>query len=134
MNWPAFAKKLLLLDNRIDDVKTKVLRRAILEDGLVDRQEVEFLLDLKHSAGSVHPDFDAFVCRVLKKLVLSAKKEVSDANARWLRKVLLVDKEVTASERHFIQELKLEAKKFGPEFRKLYDDVIGLRDTELSRN
>lgn len=134
MNWPALTKKLLLLDNRIDDVKTKLIRRAMLEDGVVDREEVEFLVDLKRSAGTVHPDFDAFVCLVLKKMILSGKKEISDANAKWLRKILFADREIGPAERHFIQDLNLEAKKVGPEFRKLHDLVIGLRDSELSRN
>ena len=47
MNWPAFCKRLLLADGRISDQETVMLKRAIMEDRVVDREELEFLIDLK---------------------------------------------------------------------------------------
>ena len=48
MDWRKFAKKLILASQKISAQETELLRRAILEDGVVDREEIEFLTELKH--------------------------------------------------------------------------------------
>lgn len=131
MNWREFAKKLLLFDNRVSDLETAMLKRAILADGKVDTQELEFLLDLKRSAGSVHPDFDVFLGRVLKKVLL-ANGEITDDDARWLRQQLLADREVTEAERQLLRDLKKAAEKTGPEFKKLYAETMANQASDFS--
>jgi hypothetical protein len=71
MDWPKLARRLLLADGRIGQTETEMLKRAILEDGVIDREEVKFLVDLKHEATSIHPEFERFLFRLLKKLVLA---------------------------------------------------------------
>lgn len=133
MDWRAFAKRLLLQDNRINDLETALLKRAILADGVVDQHELEFLLDLKRSAGSVHPDFDRFLASVLKKKVLGRDGEITDAEALWLRQNLIADHELTEAERQLVRDLKRGAKKTGPEFKKLCDFVLAAQVEEFSR-
>jgi len=132
MNWPAFAKKLLLDDGRISERETELLRRAILADGVVDKEEVAFLVDLKRSAASVHPDFDTFLFSVLEKIIL-ADGVISDEEARWLRKILFADKQTTPGEVEFVQELRRKAKSVGPEFEELYRDCTQLRESMFGR-
>src|SRR5437899_12948695 len=85
MNWREFAKKLLLADGRITEHETAMVQRAILEDHKVDREEVELLVELKREATMVDPEFDAFLLRVLKSVVM-ADGVIRDAEARWLRR------------------------------------------------
>jgi hypothetical protein len=124
MDWPAFAKKLLLDDGRINQREAELIKRAILADHKVNRTEIEFLVDLKRSASAVHPDFDRFLFEVLKRIVL-ADGVVSDLEARWLRGLILADGVISPAEAQFLRELKAEAKSTGPEFDKLYNECLG---------
>src|SRR5438067_9187578 len=108
MNWPAFAKRLLLADGRITDAETKLLRRAILEDGTIDREEVAFLITLKRSAAAVAPAFDRFLFGILKRVVL-VDGIVSDAEAAWLERHLFAGRVLVSAEAvRFLRELKAE--------------------------
>lgn len=119
MNWPDFAKRLLLADGRITDTETKLLRRAVVEDGTINREEVEFLIELKRAAVAVAPAFDRFLFAVLKRVVL-ADGAVSDAEAAWLERTLFADRLlVTDPTVRFLRELRREAKQVGPRFVKL---------------
>jgi len=103
-----------------------LLKRAILEDHKVDHEEVEFLVELKRQATMVHPEFDTFLLRVLKSVVM-ANGVITDAEARWLRKVLFADNQVVPAEAKFIEELRNEAKSFGKEFEQLWKDCTQLQ-------
>ncbi len=125
MDWPAFAKKLILADQRVGELETAILRRAVLADGKVDREEVEFLVALKREAVSVHPDFDRLLFDTLKRVGL-ADGVISDAEARWLRKTLFADRQATPAEVAFLTDLRRAAKSVSPEFEALYKDCTCL--------
>jgi len=120
MNWPDFAKRLLLADGKITDTEARLLRRAVLGDGTIDRQEVEFLIDLKRSAVAVSPSFERFLFAVLKRVVL-ADGMISDAETAWLERTLFAGR-VLVSEMtiQFLRDLKRDAARVGPRFAKLY--------------
>jgi uncharacterized tellurite resistance protein B-like protein len=130
MNRPQFAEKLLLADGRLTELETALLKRAILDDNKVDREEVEFLVELKREATRVHPDFDAFLFQVLRSVVL-ADGVISDAEARWLRKILFADNQIVRAETKFVEELRREAKQYGKEFEQLWKDCSQLQGSEL---
>jgi hypothetical protein len=120
MNWPEFAKRLLLADGKITAVETKLLRRAIVEDGVISRDEVEFLIDLKRSATAVVPAFDRFLFAVIKRLVLK-DGVISDTEAAWLERTIFGDRMlVTDMTIRFLKALRAEAKEVGPRFARLY--------------
>lgn len=125
MNWPDFAKRLLLADGRLTDVETKLLRRAVLDDGKINREEVVFLIDLKRSATAVTPAFDRFLFAVLKRVVL-ADGAVSDAEAGWLERILFADKTLVSDATvRFLRELYADARSVGPKFQRLYAKWAG---------
>ena len=124
MDWRGFAKSLLLDGGRITEREAALLRRAILADRVVDREEAEFLIDLKRSASAVHPDFDRFLYEVLKRAVLR-DGTVSDDEARWLRTFIQADRQVTPVERQFLEELRAQARSTGPEFERLCRECLG---------
>jgi hypothetical protein len=124
MNWPAFVKKLLLDNGRINQREADLLKRAILADRAVDREEAAFLVDLKRSADWVHPDFDRFLFEVLRRVVLR-DGAISDQEARWLRGLLAADGKLAPAEAHFLVDLKAQAKSTGREFEQLYHQCVG---------
>ncbi len=128
MDWPAFTRRLLLADGRISEMKAELLEQAVMEEGTVDKMEIEFLAALKREANWVHPRFDALLFRVLKRVVLR-DGTISDAEALWLRKLLYADRQVVEAECEFVKELKKEARSAGPEFDKLHHDCTQLCDT-----
>lgn len=132
MNWSEIAKRLLLDDGRITERETELLRRAVFADNVVDREEVAFLVDLKRSATTVHPEFDRFLFDVLQRIVL-ADGAISDNEARWLRQMLFADQQVTPTEVEFIERLHREAQSFGAEFESLYKDCTQLRESMIYR-
>jgi hypothetical protein len=130
MDWPNFARRLLLDDGRITDVETALLRRAMPATDRLDRDEVAFLVRLKHEATSTHPSFDEFLFHVLCRVVL-ADGFISDPEALWLRGIVLRDGHSTEAGRRFVTRLKAEAQRTGPEFDRLHDDVMRARPADL---
>ncbi len=130
MDWPGFARRLLLTDGRISDTETTMLRRAMLANEKVDRDEVAFLVRLKREAVSVHPAFDEFLFHVLRLVVL-ADGVISDAEALWLREVMMSDGHATEAERKFVTRLKAEAGRTGREFDRLHHDVMQVQDHDV---
>jgi len=133
MDWPKFAKKLLLADGRISELETDLLRRAILADKVVDREEVEFLAELKREAVTVSPEFNRFLYDVLKRVVL-VDGAITDQEARWLRRIIFSDRQVKPIEATFVEDLKREARKVGPEFEALCRECLQLDASQFSRS
>jgi hypothetical protein len=131
MNWPAFTKKLLLANGRLGETEAILLKKAILEDGSVDREEIEFLVALKREAEEVPPLFDRFVFAVLKKLVLGDGL-IEDREALWLRQIIFADKTISAEEVIFLKDLKRGATAYGKEFDRLLKDCARLGHPELA--
>lgn len=120
MDWPRFVKKLILAEGRISEMEAELLERAIDLEGSVELDEVAFLVALKREAVWVHPRYDKFLFDVLKHVLLHDGK-ISDAEANWLRKLLMADRQITETESDFVKQLAKEAKSYGPQFEKLYD-------------
>jgi hypothetical protein len=125
MDWRAYSKRLLLGSGRIDKAEAAMVRRAVLADGKVDRREVEFLLELRRDARTVHPDFTKFLYKVLKRAVLK-DGVISKGETAWLRKMIF-DAGLLAGpqERLFLTDLLRDARQAAPEFQKLLDDCGG---------
>jgi len=120
MNWPNFAKQLLLADGNISAAEARILRRAVLEDKVIDLEEVSFLIDLKRSAVACSPAFDRFLFAVMKRVVL-ADGVISDAETKWLESTLFADRVlITDMTIRFLRELKKDATRVSPRFARLY--------------
>jgi uncharacterized tellurite resistance protein B-like protein len=125
MNWMAFTKRLLLADGKISDGEAALLRRAVLAGG-VDREEVAFVVNLKHEAREVAPSFDLFLGEILKAVVMKDGR-VSDAEAEWLRSVLFFDGKLTRTEAEIVQSLHAELKMTSAGLDKLLADVLAAK-------
>lgn len=131
MNWPAFAKKLILADGHISDWKAHLIQQAVSEDRVVDLQELEFLADLKRDAVSVHRSFDEFLLRVLKKYLLAAG-DITDEQALWLRGLIFADNQTVRLEVGFVEDIRHQARSYGQEFENLHRDCTVLQRNQLS--
>ena len=121
MDWHRLARSLVLGDGVINEREALILRREMLSDRVVDRPEAEFLLELKRSARAVAPAFDQLFRQVVKKVVLR-DGAIGDAEALWLRRLLLADNKLSAEEVRLLEELRAEARSVGQEFQALCRD------------
>lgn len=123
-NWRKLATSALLADGKIDDAEAKILQKELYADGVIDREEVDFLIELRNKARKVSPAFTKLFFKAVKDNVL--KDGVIDAaEAKWLRAMLFADGKIDVDEKKFMRELKKGAKKTSPAFDKLYDDCVG---------
>jgi uncharacterized membrane protein YebE (DUF533 family) len=124
-DWQQLATAALLADGKIDDAETKVLQKQLYADGVIDKQEVKFLINLRNKAKSVSPSFTKLFFRAIKDNVLK-DGSVDSAEAKWLREMLFADGRIDADEKRFLKELKRQAKRVSPAFQKLYDECMAV--------
>jgi uncharacterized membrane protein YebE (DUF533 family) len=129
-NWRKLAVAALLADGVIDDTEVKVLRKELWADGKIDKQEVEFLIDLRNEAqkkakgGELHRSFENLFFKAIEENVL-ADGVIDAKEANWLRKMLFADGKIDANEKKFLQRIKKAATKVSPQFEALYNECMG---------
>jgi len=117
-DWKKLAKALILADGYIEEKETEIIRKELLADGVINKSEAEFLVDLRNSAPKAVAKFHTFVFEIVKKAIL-AGGDISAAEASWLQKFILADGKVDETEKAFLKDLKASAKKTCPEFEEL---------------
>lgn len=123
MDWRKLANNLALVDGRITARRAAVIADELLAEGAVDKDEAEFLVNLKRAAVSAPPEFDRLVHEVMRQVVLM-DGVISAAEAHWLRRTIFADQVVSPFERHFLEELRRAARSVSPEFEALYRDCL----------
>jgi uncharacterized tellurite resistance protein B-like protein len=128
-DWRKLTVQVLLADGVIDDTEVKILRRELWDDGKIDKEEVDFLIDLRNTAqkkakgGELSPAFENLFFKAIEDNVM-ADGVIDTKEANWLRKMLFADGKIDAREKKFLQKIKKEAKKVSPAFQTLYDDCM----------
>ncbi|MCE9566673.1 MAG: TerB family tellurite resistance protein [Planctomycetes bacterium] len=117
-DWKKLAKSLILADGYIEEKETDIIRKELLADGVINKSEAEFLIDLRNSAPKAVAKFHTFVFEVVKKAIL-ADGDISASEAAWITKFILADGKVDDMEKAFLKDLKASAKKTCPEFEEL---------------
>jgi uncharacterized tellurite resistance protein B-like protein len=123
-NWRKLAAAALLADGRIDDTETRIIRKELFADQKIDKEELEFLNELRNKAKKVASGFTKLFLDGVKNHML-ADGVIDDAEARWLRKSIFADGKVDADEVKLLKDLKRAAKKVSKEFDKLYNQCVG---------
>lgn len=123
-DWKKLAKALALADGYIEEKETEIIQREILADGVINKSEAEFLVDLRKSAPKAVAKFHQFVFEAVKKALLADGKISADETA-WLQKFLLVDGKVDELEKQFLRDLKAAANKTSPDFDALVKQFAG---------
>ena len=117
-DWKSLARDLVLADGYIERKETELIKRHILADRAVSKDEAEFLVELRRAAPKAAVEFHQFVFEVVKKAVL-ADGEITAAEAAWLKGFLIADRQADELERQLLRDLKAAAKKTSPEFDAL---------------
>ena len=117
-NWPKLAKALVLADWIVIEKGTEIIQRELLADGVINKTEAEFLIDLRNSAPQAVAKFHLFVFEVVKKALL-ADGDITVAEVAWLEKFILADGKVDNLEKNLLKELKAGARKTCAEFEAL---------------
>jgi hypothetical protein len=130
-NWRKLSVALVLADGVIDDAEVKILRKELFADGKIDRDEVDFLIELRNTAQKkakskgveLNAKFEKLFFDAVEQNVL-ADGEIDAKEAVWLRTMLFADKVIDANEKKFLGRLKKGARKTSPAFDRLYDECM----------
>jgi hypothetical protein len=128
-DWRKLAVAALLADGVIDETEVKVLRKELWADGKIDREEVDFLIELRNAAQKkakkepLNPAFEKLFFKAIEENVLQ-DGNIDDKEARWLREMLFADKKIDDNEKKFLGRLKKAAQKTSPAFEQLYEECM----------
>src|SRR5262245_51627086 len=126
-DWRKVALRLALADGVIDATEVKIIKKALWADGKIDKEEVEFLIELRNAAqkkakarkGRLSPKFEKMFFDAVKQNVLTDGR-IDASEAGWMRKMLFADGKIDLNEKKFLAALKKSAKRTSPEFDALY--------------
>lgn len=79
-DWRKLARRLALADGVIDQVEAEIIRKELLADRVIDKEELAFLFEIMRDAEDVVPSF--------RKLFRKSAKRPSWRTARFPRKKL----------------------------------------------
>ena len=128
-DWRKVALSAFLADGVIDDTEVKILKKELWADGKIDKDEVEFLIDLRNLAqkkakkGKLKSAFEKLFFKAIEQNVL-ADGSIDAEEAHWLREMLFADKKIDANEKKFLGRLKKGAKSTSPAFDTLYEECM----------
>ena len=116
-------KKSILANGKVDGHEVDLLHQILYADGVIDRKEAEFLVDLHKRVERVSPAFEKFFFTAIKQYVLN-DGAIDAEEARWLRRIIFADGRVDEREKKLLRELKGEARSICPEFEALFKDCM----------
>lgn len=124
-DWQRLTKDLLLIDGRLDDRETNLVRQLFFAGKQIDDNELEFLLALKKGATVVAPSFNQLMIDSVRQHILQ-DGAISPMKADWLRRWIVADGAVHPPEKKLLQEIKAGVKKSCPEFDALYQKCMAM--------
>ncbi len=116
MTTPTLAelKASVLEDKIIDEEEVKQIREAVYADGVIDREEADFLFELNDAtSGKNHASWTPFFVEAIGDHVLKDEKspgEIDSDEAVYLKGKIHGDGKVDATEKALLVRIKAEAK------------------------
>jgi hypothetical protein len=117
-------KKSILADGVIDKEEVKQLREVLFADGVIDKEEAEFLFELndavsgkKNDAGWSALFVEAITCFLLEDETSAG--EIDDAETQWLLAKIQGDGQIDGIELALLKNLQDKAKVFPPSLAAL---------------
>ncbi|MFQ6011458.1 MAG: TerB family tellurite resistance protein [Nitrososphaerales archaeon] len=99
----------LLEDGTIDPDEVGQIRTRLMADGIIDREEANFLFLVNERATTTCSEFDTFFVEAISSHLLEDDQspgEVDTAEASWLREQIENDGEVDANETALLRNLR----------------------------
>jgi uncharacterized tellurite resistance protein B-like protein len=122
-DWKRLCRNLILKDGSIGDKETDIITKEFLSEGVINKSEAEFLIDLRNSAARAAQKFHEFVFDIVQKALL-ADGTISAAETAWLEKFLLADGKVDELEKAFLKRMKAAARETSPAFEALMKKYV----------
>src|SRR3954470_12259517 len=103
-DWKKLALASILADGTIDETEVKILRKELYADGKIDKQELDFLIDLRNQAQKkakgqdLHPAFEKLFFEVIQNRVVN-NGVIGKDGVNLLRTVIMADKKVDEGEK-----------------------------------
>jgi hypothetical protein len=113
----------LLRDGKITSNEVAALKEYVIEDGVLDYQDIKFLVGLMKEAKSVCEEFDEVLFPAMRHVFL-ADGTIGMDEQYLLLQMLYSDGEVRDAERGFISELYREVENVTPEFQSLCETAL----------
>lgn len=110
-------KKELLADGIIDAAEVKTLEGIIFEDGVVDKEEADFLFELNNAVSGKEnaPEWKDFFVKAITSFVLDDDKsngEVDDDEAKYLYDQIKGDGQIDDVEKALLENIKAKSNNF----------------------
>ena len=110
-------KKELLADGIIDADEVKTLESVIFEDGVVDKEEADFIFELNNAvSGKANaPEWKDFFVKAITSFVKKKKKsngEIDDDEAKYLYEQIKGDGQIDDIEKALLENIKAKSANF----------------------
>lgn len=117
-------KKDILEDGIIDEDEVKTLQTVIYEDEVVDREEIDLLIDLRNNAKEACQGFVDLFFKAMQDYIL-ADGVIDEDEVKLLDAAIFADDIVDEDEKQLLKDLKKKADSACPEFDDLYNRCLG---------
>ena len=110
-------KNELLADGIIDAAEVKELEAVLYEDGVIDKDEADFLFELNNAvSGKANaPEWKDFFVKAISSFVLedeTSPGEIDDEEAKYLYDQIKGDGQIDDIEKALIENIKAKSKNF----------------------
>ena len=110
-------KKEFLADGISDAEEVKTLESVIFEDGVVDKEEADFIFELNNAVSGKEnaPEWKDFFVRAITSFVLDddqSNGEVDDDEAKYLYDQIKSDGQIDDVEKALLENIKAKSKNF----------------------
>jgi hypothetical protein len=129
-DWKKLALNAILADGTIDETEVKILKKELYADGKIDKQEFEWLMELRATAQKkakgqdLHPAFEKLFFDVLQHRVVN-NGVINKDGVNTLRAALFADKKIDDGEKKFLGRVKKALTKANADFDKLCAECMG---------
>ena len=112
-----------MANGKIEGHEVELLRNHLSADGVIDRSEAEFLVEMYRRTSQITPAFEKFFYQAIKKHLV-ADGCIGTEEAGWLRRVIFSDGTVKEREKKLLRELRGESREFSDEAQALFDECL----------
>lgn len=119
----------LLNDGKITPSEVTKIKDYMAQDGVLDYQDIKFLVGLTKEANDVCSEFDELFFPCLRDVILKDGKIGSDEQYLLLQ-MLYSDGEVRDAERRLLTDIYREAGDISPEFEQLCKTALECDDKD----
>jgi len=110
-------KKELLADSIIDAAEVKELEKVLYEDGVIDKEEADFLFELNNAvSGKMNaPEWKDFFVKAITSFVLDDEQsngEVDEKEAKYLYNQIKGDGQIDDIEKALLENIRAKSKNF----------------------